>query len=135
MKPGFLAPAGTLDKKPPHGQPCNRCGLCCVATVCPLGQVVFGRALGPCPALSYEPDGKSVCGLVATPQRFGLMTVLRHGAKAAADAASYLIGSGTGCDARFNGEPPDVGFYEKLIAWDRANKGAIRAAKRIWGIR
>lgn len=142
MKPGFLAPSGTLDKKPPHGQPCNRCGLCCVATLCDLASHVFrgqklpvgGHVRGPCPALLYDGEGLSVCGLVADPMRFAMRVTLAHGTKAASDAAKFLIGSGTGCDARVNGEKADESFYAALVEWDRKNKGAVRTAKKIWGV-
>jgi hypothetical protein len=63
MPIGFLAPKGQLEKKPPHGDPCTSCGLCCMATLCPLGRKVFGREIGPCPALIWD-EGKSSCGLV-----------------------------------------------------------------------
>lgn len=140
MKPGFFAPKGTLEKKPPHGAPCNRCGLCCVASLCPLAARVFrGKALtpgihepGPCPALSFDHDGQSVCGLVADPARFALGIVLRAGVDAAVAAAKQLIGSGTGCDARMNGEPKNEAFYLELERHDRRTAAQTRTAHKIW---
>ena len=134
LKPGFLAPRGTLDKKPRHGQPCNSCGLCCVATLCPLGRSVFNRTTGPCPALSYK-DGRSQCGLIVQPMTFARVRALTHGVAKVAAAAVLLIGAGLGCDARFNGEQPDEAFYGRLRIWDRENRSKTNAAKRIWGIR
>ena len=133
LKPGFLAPAGTLQKKPPHGQPCNRCGLCCVATLCPLARHVFRRELGPCPALEYA-DGQSVCGLVAHPMRHAPRVAFQAGVEAAQAAAEILIGSGTGCDARFNGETPDQDFYGRLREWDHKHRAETRRARKVWGI-
>lgn len=120
--------------KPKHGEPCNRCGLCCIATLCPLAVRVFKRAIGPCPALSYGADHKSVCGLVATPQNFAIKVVAKSGVEAASAAAALLTGSGTGCDARVNGEAPNRAFYDFLRAWDRRNATKVRAAKKLWGI-
>lgn len=128
MKPMFPARKDALDHKPKHGQPCNGCGLCCMASLCPLGQHVFERPElpGPCPALEFK-NGKSECGIVS------LMTKIGH--QDMADAAMLVIGADTGCDARFNGEPPDYSFYEKLKLWDKENSTKIDAALREWGMR
>lgn len=133
MKPGFLAPPGTIDKKPPHGAPCNRCGLCCVAAICALGQKVFRRELGPCPALRYDQESNSSCGLVAEPMTFAPKVALEHGVSAASRAATFLIGTNTGCDARMNGEPINHDFYARLRQWDHENRSETRRAKRVWG--
>ena len=135
MKPVFVAPRGQLEKKPPHGQPCTRCGLCCVASICPLGQTIFRRADGPCPALGYDAEGKSLCGVVDNPMAFAMTVTLRNGVEATREAAKHLIGSATGCDARVNGEPPDLKFYDFLREWDRKNEATTRHAKKVWGIR
>ena len=107
MKPVFSAPKGMLDRKPAHGAPCNRCGLCCIATICPLGQAVFGRETGPCPALvrAVAPGEQYGCGLVAAPDRYRVGAAVVHGVEKMRKAAMTLIGASTGCDARFNGEP------------------------------
>ena len=133
MKPAFIAPKGTLEKKPPHGSPCNRCGLCCVATLCPLARVVFGRSLGPCPALSYDADG-SRCGLVDEPMKYAMKVTMKSGVEATRSAAKQLIGSSLGCDARFNGEPIDEAFYGRLRDHDRKTASVTRKAKKVWGI-
>ena len=134
MPVGFAVPKVLLDKKPPHGEPCTRCGLCCVASLCPLAKRVFGDRPGPCPALSYDETPGSVCGLVATPEKFAWAVVLRHGREAAGAAARYLIGSATGCDARVNGEKPNRDFYARLRIWDRKNRRHIDAAKQVWKV-
>ena len=130
-KPTMIAPAGTLAKKPPHGQPCNRCGLCCVATLCPLGEHLFKRHLGPCPAL-VEGE-QSGCGVILDPAKYAPALTFVHGRKAMSDAAALLNGAGTGCDARFNGEPADEKFYAKLLEDDRKNRRRFVAARRLWG--
>lgn len=135
MKPGFLAPRGSLSLKPRHGQPCNRCGLCCMATLCPLGEAVLGRRAGPCPALRGT-IGDARCGLVEDPAAFvGVRRVMEAGGTAVLrEAAVLLIGSGTGCDARMNGEPPDVGFYLTLRRLDHLARDRVPAALRAWGV-
>lgn len=133
LKPAVLAPKGRLDAKPPHGQPCTHCGLCCEATLCPLGQHVFKTDRGPCPALSYDGGGKSVCGLIVYPeQHASIKCLVQHGAKALGNAAALLNGSGLGCDARFNGEAPDEKFYAELRQWDHEHRKEIRQAKAMW---
>lgn len=120
---GFFAAKGSLDNKPPHGAPCNRCGLCCMATLCPLAAHVFGDDRpGPCPALVKADDGFA-CGLT------------KHGTAKGREAATVLIGAGIGCDARFNDEPPDAEFYIRLQEWDRENEARVRSAKATWGMR
>lgn len=60
----------TAARKPREGDPCNGCGLCCMATPCALGdRYVPGAVEGsPCPALAWA-GGRSYCGLVIDPVR------------------------------------------------------------------
>ena len=134
MKPTFIAKRGVLDKKPGHGKPCNGCGLCCIATICPAGQKVFSRAPypGPCPALVKNADQTFGCGLVADPMRYAMKQTIIHGVEKMREAALHLIGAGTGCDARFNGEPADQEFYKKLEEHDRRTQSQWREARRLW---
>lgn len=118
----FIAPKEMLDKKPRHGAPCNRCGLCCVASICQLGSHVFGTSQGPCPALKIE-SGLSRCGLVD-----GTTGALK-------EAAKHLIGADTGCDARFNGELPDVGFYLSLERHDYLTRELTARSVELWGLK
>ena len=136
MKISFEVPKRTLDKKPKHGEPCNRCGLCCIATLCILAREVFGHRPGPCPALQYDDDGLSVCGLVADPAKYAMKHVLKAGgAVTAREAAILLIASGIGCDAILPGEPRDEKFDSELRERERVNFRRINAAKKTWGIR
>ena len=85
--------------KPPTGDACNGCGLCCAAEPCPLGIVVSRRRHGRCAALQWQADPpRYVCGLLADPRR--------HLPAAAGFAAPWLralaargISAGSGCDA------------------------------------
>lgn len=137
MSPAFVAPKGALDRKPPHGAPCTRCGLCCQATLCKTAMHVFDRPSfpGPCPALRFDRDGRSSCGLVDQPEAYAPAVVAAHGRSNASNAAAHLIGAATGCDARFNGEPIDEAFYARLLRWDREHERRTRTAGRIWGHR
>jgi hypothetical protein len=140
MKMGFIAPGGSAAKKPPHGQPCNGCGLCCMGSLCPLAAWVFegdrhgGHHEGPCPALERNGAGFA-CGLITNPATHALAHTLRAGgARRASEAAALLNGAGSGCDARINGEPGDQAFYDRMLRFDRAHRREIRAAKKIWGV-
>ena len=88
--------------KPPVGQPCNGCGLCCRAQVCAAGS--FGlrlvneygrRAPGPCPALIERGD-KLSCGVIERPLDW--LRGNRRGPSALRQAMSILVGAGLGCD-------------------------------------
>ncbi len=128
-------PRGVAERKPRHGQPCNRCGACCMATLCPLARKVFGFEFGRCPALVWSPENpESSCGLVVEPAKHAWRIAATYGPQAAGDAAKLLVGSGIGCDARINGEPGDEEFYRQLRLWDRENQGAVRRARKVWGV-
>jgi hypothetical protein len=128
-------PRSAAERKPRHGEPCNRCGACCYATLCPVAQKVFGREIGPCPALRRLTDHDHGCGLVIEPAAYYPLAVLRAGSeKAAGEAAALLVGSGTGCDARLQGEPVNEQFHQDLRLWDRRNREAVKAAKKTWGV-
>jgi hypothetical protein len=119
VKLGFIAPRELLARKPKHGEPCTRCGICCIASLCPLAAHLFGDRPGPCPALRFDADHNSSCGLVVNPYEEDRPPDV---AAAMSEAAAHLIGSGNGCDCRVNGEPGNPEFYEKLNEYDRAHK-------------
>lgn len=122
MKPVVSAPRELVERKPAHGKPCTRCGVCCIATLCELGQHVFGQKLGPCPALRFDEQKNSACGLaLAGPPSLNL-------------AAMLLIGGGTGCDCRINGEPVNEDFNAFLKRWDALNAKGVAEAKKQWGM-
>lgn len=53
--------------KPALGEPCNGCGVCCLAEPCPLGVLLSRRFRGACVALRWE-RSRYVCGaLTAQP--------------------------------------------------------------------
>lgn len=73
------------------------------------------------------------CGSLAL--AYAMKATLEHGGQAMRAAALHLIGSGTGCDARVNGEKPDLAFYEKLREHDRRNASKTARALKMWGMR
>lgn len=126
-------PREMSQRKPPHGSPCNNCGGCCFATLCPLGAHVFGTKLGPCPALVRSTTGWT-CGLTVQPERYSMRRCVLNGIEEMRRAALLLIGAGTGCDARFNGESKNEEFYKKMRIFDRVNKDAVAKARKLWGV-
>jgi hypothetical protein len=85
-------------EKPPHGAPCNGCGLCCAAEPCALAGEYLGQAPdeGPCRALEFD-DGRFWCGLV---QRPGYYLGLQDWADPQfAVLFAFALRLGLGCDA------------------------------------
>ena len=113
-------PREMVARKPPHGAPCNRCGVCCHATLCELARHVFGPRPGPCPALVPDGADRWACGLVASAPPL------------LADAACVLISAGDGCDARINGEPTNTGFHALQGRLDLERADQITAARALW---
>jgi hypothetical protein len=124
----------TTIEKPPHGSPCNSCGGCCRAVLCPLGAHVFGQEAGPCPALMYQPEGQANCGLVVAPGRFDPVRTLRFGQDALSAAARLLVGAGIGCDALAEGEKPNRRFYKAMDAFRAGKREYVRLALYAWGM-
>lgn len=133
--------AQAMDK-PPIGEPCNGCGLCCRITVCGAGSYAMGlvdgwgqRAPGPCPALVREGAGWA-CGVVRRPKDWikggGGVMPLR-------EAMMVMIGAGAGCDEA--GDEPDESALPKMEAVargyvERCGEAALyRAAAIIKGCR
>jgi len=85
--------------KPAFGSPCNGCGLCCAAELCPLGRVMFRHKSGPCPALVWRAEEKRhVCGLATEPARH-LPRLPGFLAPIFARLARRWIAAGSGCDS------------------------------------
>lgn len=88
--------------KPDLGQPCNGCGVCCLAEPCPVGMLISRRRKGACDALRWSvSEGCYRCGLLSAPQEVApawlwRWTWLRRPWLA---WARRVIASGKGCDA------------------------------------
>ncbi len=74
-------------QKPAYGDPCNRCGLCCMTDPCRVAQAVLLLRHGPCPALKSDGLGGFFCGLLSELQT-----------PAEQDAARFIIGADVWCD-------------------------------------
>jgi hypothetical protein len=82
-----------------YPNPCNSCGLCCMMTTCPVGNLVAGFAHGkPCPALEWPTPETSACGLLTTPAKHipDPQKLAKWEALPPADLAR-LMGIGAGC--------------------------------------
>ena len=82
--------------KPPTGQPCNGCGLCCLYAPCPVGALISRRTRGACKALAWDAlQAQYRCGLLHQPSRH----VPWLPAALTRRLAARWIAAGTGCDA------------------------------------
>jgi len=74
--------------KPPRGEPCNGCGLCCRLELCEIGAMAFGDDQpAPCPALRLDADtGMSRCSFVECEIAYELEPMLQK-----------ALGIGGGC--------------------------------------
>lgn len=116
-----VVPRAMLEKKPPHGAACNRCGLCCHAVLCDLAQGIHKRRQGPCPELKWDDNG-SRCGLVD----------LTDGALH--ESALLLINAGQGCDMVLRGEQRDHAYTARQDARDVTNMSRLQKARSLWGL-
>lgn len=88
MSARVIAIHADAPAKPVPGEPCNGCGVCCIAEPCPLGMLISLRRRGPCDMLRWsESPGRYVCGAVQGRSRLG------------AALARRWIGAGRGCDS------------------------------------
>jgi len=94
--------------KPALGQPCNGCGLCCLAEPCPLGIVLSLRVRGACRLLRWEAQQQRYrCGAIvasSTGRHDHIQPVQDRTALWARlwnRLARRWIAAGSGCDADF----------------------------------
>ncbi len=94
---------------PQPGQPCNGCGVCCLAEPCPIGMVVSRKRYGACVALSWSPaQGRYLCGVLASALRAQAQAASVSGWRGPVQRAvaglrwrwvRRHIAAGVGCDA------------------------------------
>lgn len=129
----------TIPAKPAYGQPCNGCGVCCRQELCPLGELLYRRVKGPCPALSgpyLMTDGSSTytCGLVSCPEKFAPLTANIVGGDRLTAAAKFLTGTGVGCDCQLPGEPDNPEYRTRLRRGIAGMETATERALFAWGV-
>lgn len=84
--------------KPPPGDACNGCGVCCALETCPAARLRFLRASGPCPALEWSgPEYRYRCGLLNRPGHYFPILPAR-GEGLARRLLARWIAAGQGCD-------------------------------------
>ena len=90
--------------QPPHGAPCNGCGVCCLAEPCPLGQLISRKRHGACHALRWdETQGLYRCGAVSDAE--GVLGPRgRWAAPLLRRLARRWIAAGIGCDASLSSQ-------------------------------
>ena len=91
-----LHPAAPV--KPPEGQACNGCGVCCAWQPCPMGMLISGRREGACAALQWSAaDARYRCGVLGDPASLWprLPAPLQPPLQA---LAKRWISAGSGCD-------------------------------------
>lgn len=87
-------------QQPRTGEPCNGCGVCCLAFPCPLGTVLSLKRMGRCKALRWSDDQRRyLCGAISDP-RSTLPPGLKWLAPRLSRLARRWIASGIGCDTK-----------------------------------
>lgn len=96
--------------KPALGEPCNGCGLCCLAEPCPIGMVVSLRRTGTCRALVWsETERRYQCGMLVQPLRHLGLPALSPSAwpnRLLRRWSARMIAAGIGCDAELTVADP-----------------------------
>lgn len=83
-------------QKPPYGDPCNGCGMCCQEEACHLSVVYLGSSVAPCIALEWDGE-RYRCGLVLHSSKY--LETPEFGDEVIAPLLSELLGVGKGCCA------------------------------------
>jgi hypothetical protein len=77
--------------KPPLGETCTGCGVCCLAEPCPVGMLITFKRSGACNALRWDDAEHRY--------RCGLMQDVAGSHTPWARLARRLIAAGAGCDS------------------------------------
>jgi hypothetical protein len=91
---------------------------------------MFKIEAGPCPALQWDEDGSSACGLMREPARYAPVRARIKGVGALSHAMKLAQGAGQGCTMPGPGECHDR-------AWRKSLKGTPKEmwkARKLWGL-
>ena len=127
-----------MPDKPLYGDPCNGCGLCCMAQLCPVATIALKLRPSelPCPALIGGPDDTWRCGVMVEPRKWLPVRVAIYGAGVVADAAAFINGAGRGCDGVLEGEVERDGMRASMRAEIDAEPWELKdQVMRVLGIR
>lgn len=91
--------------QPPAGEPCNGCGVCCLAEPCPVGMLLSRRRRGACAVLRWEPAQRRYrCGALAAGAAWRLPLLGTWPGRLASRLMARWIAAGIGCDASLQTE-------------------------------
>lgn len=114
-----------LPEKPRYGEPCNGCGMCCIAIQCPVSTALFGPQT-VCPAL--EQAGSALaCGLMINTANY-VSDLPAWGGKALTEAFALMIGSGLGCDGADENDTPEQQAAFRPLLHARAEAAIAKAS-------
>lgn len=82
--------------KPPEGDPCNGCGMCCQNQACALSFDLLKSSVAPCIALEWTGD-RYACGLVVRPGHY--LDIESFADDYIGSLISRVLGVGKGCDS------------------------------------
>lgn len=128
----------TAPDYPGHGKPCNGCGICCRAELCPVGMAVFTPTVpapshvpGPCPALEREGE-RFRCGLVNNPAKYAPARAKLHSVDELRSAALLLLGQ-EGCDMQVDDGTADLAYLERMHNPSILESAFAEISANIWG--
>ena len=101
--------------KPAFGDPCNRCGVCCLATQCEVSKARFGKQT-LCPALELD-GGKYNCGLMVNAKKYVPERVALFGKETMERLMKLISGDGS-CSCKTQGSLPSVEALARSRAYD-----------------
>lgn len=91
--------------QPRPGEPCNGCGVCCLAEPCPVGMLLSRRRQGACAVLRWDAaQARYLCGALDAGARWRLPLLGAWPGRLASRLMARWIAAGIGCDASLQTE-------------------------------
>ena len=124
-------PEGETPIKPAFGDPCNRCGVCCLASQCCVSTARFGK-VAICPALELDGNGKYTCGLMVNAEKYVPSRVSMFGKATMELYMKIIMGDGS-CSCKANGEiASDAAIAREKAYDDSLSKSDMAFAFMMW---